>query len=120
MGTSQARPSESPACTMIVAAPDRHSVPTTQAGCACYCMLMLSRRLQVLLDDERFDRLAAEAKRRGTPIAVVVRDAIDLAFPSGASRRAAAARDVLAAEPMPVPDPRDLRAELDEARAGGL
>jgi len=83
-------------------------------------MLMLSRRLQVLLDDERFDRLETEAKRRGTPIAVVVRDAIDLALPSGASRRASAARDVLAAEPMPVPDPSDLRGELDEIRAGGL
>ncbi len=79
-------------------------------------MSMLTRRLQVLIDDERLRRLEAEASRRQVPVSVVVRDAIDAAYPiDSATRRTAAAR-ILAAEPMPVPQPAELRAELDEVR----
>lgn len=79
-------------------------------------MLMLSRRLQVLIDDERFERLEREAARRRVAVAVLVRDAIDATFPATTPARAAAGARVLAAEPMPVPDPEVLRAELDELR----
>lgn len=77
---------------------------------------MLSRRLQILLDDERYARLADEADRRSVSVAVVVRDALDAALPPRAARRAAAARAILGAAPMPVPEPADLRAEIDELR----
>lgn len=77
---------------------------------------MLTRRLQVLLDQDRYDRLAAEAERRSVPVAVVVREAIDAAFPNGADERAAAARAILTAPPMDLPDPPGLRRELDEIR----
>jgi len=80
-------------------------------------MHMLTRRLQVLLDDRRYARLASEAERRSVPVAVVVREAIDAAFPNGADERSDAARAILAAQPMPVPDPADLRREIDAVRA---
>ena len=77
---------------------------------------MLTRGLEILLDDERHARLSAAARRRGVPVAVIVREAIDLALPGGADERAAAARRILAAEPMEAPSPQDLRDELEALR----
>lgn len=87
---------------------------------SCYCMRMLSRRLQVLLDDDRYDRLARHAAERGTSIATLVREAIDSRFPLVETRRAAAAEAILAAEPMAVPDePADLKREIADSRTAG-
>jgi hypothetical protein len=83
-------------------------------------MCMLTRRLQILLDDERYSHLAAEARRRKVSVAAVIREAIDDRYPPRQAERARAARAILAAEPMPVPDPEDLRKELDEIRTGGM
>ncbi|HSJ51471.1 MAG TPA: antitoxin [Actinomycetota bacterium] len=80
---------------------------------------MLERRLQILIDDERYGRLLARARERNLSVAAVVREAIDASIPASAASRAAAARTVLSAVPMPVPAPDDLRAELDELRARG-
>lgn len=77
---------------------------------------MLNHRLQVLLDDERYDRVTALAKQRRVPVAEVVRDAIDRGLGTSPRRRAAALRRILAAPPMPVPTPAQLRSELDELR----
>jgi hypothetical protein len=82
-------------------------------------MSMLERRLQILLDRERYDRLAREAEARGTSVAQVVRDAIDWALPSTSRRRQEAASRILQAPDMPVPDVAELRSELDELRSGG-
>lgn len=77
--------------------------------------MSLTRRLQVLIDDERYERLEREAERRQVAVAVLVRDAIDARYPADDDARAEAALRILAAEPMDVPeDPQDLRAELDE------
>ncbi len=79
---------------------------------------MYSRRLQILLDEERYERVAREAARRKVSVATVVREAIDGKFPSPADieRRRSAIEGILSAEPMPVPDdPADLRKELDDA-----
>ncbi|HVX19138.1 MAG TPA: hypothetical protein VHA73_13995 [Acidimicrobiales bacterium] len=78
---------------------------------------MLDRRLQVLVDDDRWARLEQEAARRGVAIAVLVREAIDERFPGNADERRAAIDTVLDAEPMDVPDPSDLRRELDSIRS---
>lgn len=84
-------------------------------------MHMLDRRLQVLLDEDRYRRLEAEARRRRTSVAQVVRDAIDSVLPADVARKRAALKEILEAEPMPVPkDPADLKRELDEIRGGGL
>jgi hypothetical protein len=83
---------------------------------------MLTHRLHILLDEDRWRRLDREATRRKVPVAAVVRDAIDAALPaSDADDRRAAADELLRAEPMDVPDDAaDLKRELDEIRAGGL
>jgi len=82
-------------------------------------MCMLDRRLQILIDEERYRRVAAAAKERRVPIAVVIRDAIDAALPADLARKRAAARALLAAEPVAMPDLEELKAELDELRSGG-
>lgn len=79
-------------------------------------MSMLDRRLQVLVDRARWDRLEREARRRGVPVAVLVREAIDERFPGDAEERRAALDAILEAPPMEVPEPDELRAELDAIR----
>ncbi len=81
-------------------------------------MLMLTRRLQVLLDEDQFRRLAAMAHRRRVSVATVVREAIDRDLAGPASSREAAGRRILAAPLMKVPDLGGLREELDELRSG--
>ncbi len=78
---------------------------------------MLVRRLQVLIDEDRWARLGSEASRRGVAVAVLVREAIDERFPALAEERRAALQAVLDAEPMDVPEPAQLRQELDSIRS---
>ena len=81
-------------------------------------MSMYGRRLQILIDEPRFRRLAARARERKVSVAEVVQEAIDVALPSDAEGRARAAKRILAAEPMAVPETVDeLKAELAAARA---
>ena len=80
------------------------------------CM-SLDHRLQILLDADRHDRLVAVAQERGVSVATVVREAIDRGLPAPDTRRRAAARRLLEAEPMQVPDPAELSAELADLRA---
>lgn len=77
---------------------------------------MLDRRLQILLDEQRYARVSALARQRGVSVASVIREAIDHGLPTEPRRRSDAARRILSAEPMPVPEPDGLRAELDELR----
>jgi hypothetical protein len=79
-------------------------------------MRMFGRRLQLLLDDARYQKVAAAARARGVSIAAVIREAIDHAVPSAATRRSSAARTILDAPDMPVPDPPELRRELEDLR----
>ncbi len=81
-------------------------------------MHMLTRRLQILLDDDRYERLAHRARQRGTSVATLVREAIDAAFPVTDSARREAAGAVLAADPMDVPGVAALKAEIAVARGG--
>lgn len=82
----------------------------------CYCMSMLTRRLQVLIDDARWQRLESAAERQRVPVSVLVREAIDAAYPATDAVRREAGRRVLDAVPMPVPAVGDLAAELDDLR----
>jgi len=84
----------------------------------CYYMHMMTKRLQVLVDEARFRRLAAEARERRTSVGALVRDAIDRVYPTTSAKRRAAARAILAAPPMPAFSIEELKAELDEIRAG--
>jgi predicted DNA-binding protein len=78
---------------------------------------MLTRRLQILLDEERYRRLAAVAADRGTSVAAVVREAVDRGLMQPDAQRRAAAARLLEAEDMPVGEPQELRRELEELRA---
>jgi hypothetical protein len=78
-------------------------------------MRNLERRVQLLLDETRYRKVTVEAKRRHMSVAAVIREAID-GLPATADQRRAAIAEILAAEPMPVPnDPNELRHELDGA-----
>jgi predicted transcriptional regulator len=74
---------------------------------------MLTHRLQLLLDDERYERVHTLARQRGTSVAAVIREALDRGLPATQRRRSAAARRILAAAPMPVGN---LLTELDDLR----
>lgn len=76
------------------------------------------RHLQIHLDEEHYALLEKTADRRGTPMEVVVLEAIDwLLQDDVGSRRAAGAR-FLAAAPMPIDDWATLKGELSNAAIG--
>lgn len=52
--------------------------------------------MQILLDDERYQRLEREAAASGRSVASLVRDAIDARFSVDMARRAAAGRRLVA------------------------
>lgn len=77
---------------------------------------MLTRRLQILLDERQYARLAAFAEEHNLSVGAAVREAIDRSLPATRDERLAAFRQLLSAPPMEVPDPEGLRAELDDLR----
>ena len=79
----------------------------------------MSRRLQLLLDEERYQRVAAAAAEQRVSVATVIRDAIDASLPASAPARRAAGALLLRAQPADVPEPEELRRELDDLRARG-
>lgn len=79
-------------------------------------MSMLTDRLQVLIERAQRERLEIEAAQRGTSVATLVREAIDLTFPPSLPRRRSAAAAILDSEPMPAPDLDELHRELDALR----
>jgi len=74
----------------------------------------MTRRLQLLLDEGRYTRLERRAKRRGTSVAAVIREAIDTTFPDEDLDRERAVQFLLDAEPMPIDDWPVLKREIDE------
>jgi hypothetical protein len=81
-------------------------------------MRICDRRVQTRHDERRYRRISAIAQERRTSAAAVVREAIDLLAPTDVAGKPAAATRILMADPMPVPDPDQLRAELEEIRGG--
>jgi post-segregation antitoxin (ccd killing protein) len=79
-------------------------------------MSMLNRRLQILVDEDRYQALERTARARRVSVATVVRDAIDRDLAGPSMRRWEAGRRFLEAEPMPVGSVEELRAELDDLR----
>lgn len=79
-------------------------------------MAELNRRMHVLLDDERLERLRQRADATGSSVGAVVRDAIDHELERDDRARALAALEsLLAAPPVPVGTPEELERELAEA-----
>lgn len=76
----------------------------------------LDRRLQILIDEGRHQRIAAAARERGVSVATIVREAIDRGLGGTDAQRRSAGRRVLDAPDMPVPSPEELRSELELLR----
>ena len=74
-------------------------------------------RLKILLDDERHRRITSLARERGVSVATIVREAIDRGLASPGDRRKSAGRRLLDAPDMPVPEPPQLKEELEALRA---
>jgi hypothetical protein len=64
----------------------------------------LTRRLQILVDDDRYERLRRASEESGAPVGELVRRAIDREFPAEPSDRAAAAAALLT---LPAPKGRE-------------
>ncbi len=54
-------------------------------------MSLMERRLQLLLDEERYSRVAREAEASGRSVAAVIREAIDVRFAADVDQRRSAA-----------------------------
>ena len=78
--------------------------------------MSLTHRMQILLDQEQYDRLSRRARAEGRSVGALIREAIDFAWSAPQSRKAEAAAAILAAEPMHVGSPEELKRELDELR----
>jgi hypothetical protein len=78
--------------------------------------MSLDHRLQILIDDERHRRISTAARERGVSVATIVREAIDRGLSSADARREAAAQRLLLAPDMDLPEPEELRKELDALR----
>jgi len=80
--------------------------------------MLLERRLQLLLDNDRYGRVAREAERSGRSVAAVIREAIDLRFPGGVNRRQQALATFLEMTELPDAGPAQdwasMKAELAE------
>jgi uncharacterized protein YdaU (DUF1376 family) len=85
--------------------------------CTCYCMCMFDRRVQILLDDARYRRVAAVARKRKTSVAAVIREALDRSLDVEPEGKQRAAEELLAADPAPVPATvQELKEELRAGR----
>jgi predicted CopG family antitoxin len=82
---------------------------------------MFDKRLQILIDEPRYRRLAAAARERRQSVSAVIREAIDVAFPADLAKKRAAWEEIKKAKPMDVPETvEELKAELEELHSGGL
>ncbi len=84
-------------------------------------MAQLTRRTQLLLDDELHQQLRQLAAERGISLGALIREAIDEKLTSLQDDRARAIQELLDAEPMPVEDwPIMKRQMIEDMNAGGM
>jgi hypothetical protein len=76
----------------------------------------LTRRTQLLLDDDLHRRLREIAIQRGISLGALIREAIDEKLSSVQDARAMAIDKLLAAEPMPVEDWPIMKKQMLEGR----
>jgi hypothetical protein len=80
----------------------------------------LTRRTQLLLDDELHRRLREIAAQRGISMGALIREAIDEKLSRTQDARAQAFTRLLEAEPMPVDDWPAMKEEMLEGRYGSV
>ena len=80
-------------------------------------MCMLTRRVQILIDEDRYERVERAAERGHRSVAAAIREAIDLAYPRDVDEKAAAAEAIFSAPQLDLPDVDELKVELEASRA---
>jgi plasmid stability protein len=80
----------------------------------------LTRRTQLLLDDDLHRRLREIAAQRGISMGALIREAIDEKLAGMQDARSKAFARLLEAEPMPVDDWPVMKQEIIEGRYGKL
>lgn len=83
-------------------------------------MSVMERRLQLLLDQQRYELVEREAKASGRSVAAVIREAIDVRFADDVSLRMDAARRLLDTHPgseAVEPDWAEVKAAMEESLA---
>jgi plasmid stability protein len=80
----------------------------------------LTRRTQLLLDDELHRRLRETAAERGISMGALIREAIDEKLSNTQDVRARAIDKLLAAPPMPVDDWPAMKKQMLEDRYAGV
>lgn len=83
-------------------------------------MPTLTRRLQVLLDEERYAWLERVAQQQGTTVAALVRDALDRAYPVEGLRADVAADRFLARSPVDLGSWEEAKAEIENGLERGV
>jgi hypothetical protein len=83
-------------------------------------MPSLTRRTQLLLDDDLHRRLREIAVQRGISLGALIREAIDEKLAGMHDSRSRAFAKLLEAEPMPVDDWPVMKREIIEGRYGKL
>lgn len=83
-------------------------------------MPSLTRRTQLLLDDDLHRRLREIAAQRDISLGALIREAIDEKLASMHDSRSRAFAKLLEAEPMPVDDWPVMKQEIAEGRYGKL
>lgn len=78
--------------------------------------MSLTHRMQILLDEEQYDRLSRRARAEGRSVGALIREAVDHMWTGVDADKAAALEAILAGEPMHVGSPEELKLELDELR----
>ena len=78
-------------------------------------MATLTRRLQILVEERRFARLADLARQRGTTVAALVREALDHTFQDEWRDAAGAAESFLARKPIDLGDWADAKQDIEDS-----
>lgn len=84
------------------------------------CMAILTRRLQILLEEKRFAQLESLARQRETTVAQLVREALDRAYPSSGLPAEIAADRFLARPPLDFGTWEEAKREIEEGLGRGL
>jgi hypothetical protein len=81
---------------------------------------MFTERLQILVSRDQRRRLEHEARRRGTSLAAVIRDAVDTEFGTTSPDDRRAAVEAIAAMQGVYLAPEALAAAIDDGRLGAV
>lgn len=79
-------------------------------------MCMYSERTQVLLSPEQLERVKRIARREGTSVGAVIRDAVDAFTWAPPDRRQQALEHMLSMDGGPVDDWEVMKAQIEESR----